>query len=147
MVISFSSYPSPSPPILTPTYFPEFLCVHHHKPVQATTKPSQDYCSNLLASIPVPSNLPPSTLHFCQNVYQRSILIKISPSPNKPPDTFPLVLRKISKCLYHAPYLFLWPHLPPNCLSLLDTLTPILAPTGWSICREWMFFPSTSSLS
>lgn len=36
-VISFSSYPAPSLPILTPKYFPEFLCVHHHKPVQATT--------------------------------------------------------------------------------------------------------------
>lgn len=27
MVISFLSYPSPSPPILTPKYFPEFLSV------------------------------------------------------------------------------------------------------------------------
>ena len=119
MVISFSSYSPPSPPILTPKYFPEFLC----PPPQTSSsyyQPSQDYCSNLLASTPVPSNLPPSTLHFCQNVYQRSILIKISPSPSKPADTFPLVLRKIAKCLYHNPYLILWPHLPPNFLSLLQ---------------------------
>lgn len=97
------------------SYFPEFLCVRHHKPVQAT-KALTGLLQQPLASIPVPSNLPhPLSISASDHVKVNSN--QGSPSPNKPPDTFPLVSRKISKCLAACPYLFLWPHLPPNCLS------------------------------
>ena len=94
---------SPTTLILTSKQFSKLQC----PPVQTSSSYHQ-----LFAKLPqkppnlsthIPSNLPLSILHFCQNVYQKAPLIRISPHPathvkaslwllGKQPKTQPLPL-------------------------------------------------------
>lgn len=134
--------PITSPPIITPKYFPKLLSV-------STTTNQFKLPSVLGWTTAGTSQLPPTfpLTSLIHSPFLPKRTSKDNPNQdfsltNTPLNSFPLALRKTAKCLYHDPYLFLWPCFPPNFLSLFQPHShPAQDPTGWSICREWLSFP------
>lgn len=148
MVDSSSFQPSLSPSILTPKYFAKLLC----PPPQASASYHQ-LLAGLLQQPPTvsthtPFTLPPSVHSpFLPKRLQKATLVSISPSPNKPPDSFPLALRKTTKGLTVIPYLLLQPYLPPNFLSGPVILLPIPSSHRLIHLQRMNVLSSTSSLN